>query len=144
MRKIQNVLVVGIRVNSRHHAPFDLKIIMENFHHRRHTVGGAGCIGNEVMFFWIVLVVVDAHAYGEIRAFRRSGEDDFFDCVTHMFVAAFGIVEDSGSFQNNVDFFFAPRNFCRIFFLEVADLFSSYRNISRAVDAYVLGQRPIT
>ncbi len=76
--EIQDTLVVGIRVDGNHHAPFNPEGLMEDQGGRGQTIGGAGGIGNDLMVFRLVLILVYPHHHGQIDFLGRGGNDHLF------------------------------------------------------------------
>jgi len=50
MEYVQNFLVVGVRVNRCHKTLIDAEGIVQDFGDRGHAVGGAGSVGNDIVF----------------------------------------------------------------------------------------------
>ena len=73
---IDRFLSGGVTVDGGHESFFHSKTLFkENVHEWGETVGGAGCIGDDVVFRVVVLEVIDAHDDGDVLAFRRGGDD---------------------------------------------------------------------
>ena len=67
MGSILQTLVSGVCVDSGHQTLFNAKGIVENLCQRSQAVGGAGCVGDNVMVLRIVLLVVHAHHEGTVN-----------------------------------------------------------------------------
>ena len=83
MCKIQNPLVVRVGMDGGHQAALDLEVFMQNLDERREAIGGAGGVGNDVVFLRIVQVVVDPHDDRDVLLLRGCGNQ-------HLFCAAAG------------------------------------------------------
>src|SRR6267154_419304 len=73
VRQIEQLLVVGIRVNGSHRAAVDSECLVKHFCHRRQAIGGARCIRNYMVFCRIIGVVIYAEHKCGVRAIRRRG-----------------------------------------------------------------------
>src|SRR5215471_501204 len=78
VRKIQDHLIVSVRVDSGHRSALDFEIVMNHFGHRRQAIGGAGSVGDNVVLAGIVLIFINSENDGNILIFSRGGDDDFF------------------------------------------------------------------
>ena len=72
MRQVENLLIVGVRVNGGHESAHDLELVMHDLGRRGQTVGGAGGIRNDMVLGRIVFVFVDAQHDGQVFAFGRE------------------------------------------------------------------------
>src|SRR6266576_3614388 len=66
VRQVEELLIVGVRVNGGHGAAVDAEGFLENFGDGRETVGSTGSVGNDVVRRRIVSLVVDAEDEGGI------------------------------------------------------------------------------
>ena len=114
MRQVQDSLVIGVGVNSGHQTAFDTEFVQQYFGERSQAVGGAGSVGNNVVFCRIIFVFVNTHNDGNIFAFCRSGDNNLFNSVMQMSSSLCSFGETAGGFYNNFSAGFAPRNLCRI------------------------------
>ena len=98
---------------------FDAESFLEqHMDQRREAVGGAGGVGNDVVFGRVVFVVVHTHDDGDVLVFAGGGNDDFFGAGGDVAVATFGVVfggvgEQAGGFDHNVHAHGFPRQFRR-------------------------------
>src|SRR5690606_15260962 len=81
VREGQDPLVVGVRVHRRHQALAYAAVLVQHLRHRRHSVGGAGGVGDDVVVRRVVLVVVVAHHEGDVLVLRRGGDDDLLGAI---------------------------------------------------------------
>ena len=73
---IDRFLGGGVAMDGGHESLFHTEsFFKENVHEWGEAVGGAGCIGDNVMFCVVVLEVIDAHDDGDVLAFCRGGDD---------------------------------------------------------------------
>ena len=114
MRQIQDSLVIGVGVNSGHQTAFNTEFVQQYFGERSQAVGGAGSVGNDVVFCRIIFFFVNTHNDGDVFAFCRSGDDYLFNSVMQMSCSLGSFGEAAGGFYNNFSTCFAPRNLCRI------------------------------
>ena len=134
MRQVQNSLVIGVGVNSGHQTAFNTEFVQQHFGERSQAVGGAGSVGNDVVFCRIIFVFVNTHNDGNIFAFCRSGDDNLFNSVMQVSSSLFAFSETTGGFYNDFSTSFAPRNLCRIHAGEYFD-FVTINNNEVAFDA---------
>ena len=67
----------GVAVDGGHESFFHTESLFnENVHEWGETVGGAGRIGDDVMFRVVVLEMIDAHDDSDVLALGRGGDDD--------------------------------------------------------------------
>src|SRR5690606_12319368 len=76
VRVVQDDLVVGVGVHRGHQTLDDAEVLHQGLRHRRHAVGGAGGVGQDVVVGRVVLVVVDAHDDRQVLALGGGGDDD--------------------------------------------------------------------
>ena len=67
------------------------------------TVGGAGGVGDDVVFGGVVFGVVDAHDDGDVLAFGGGGDDDLFAAGGDVALGFVGFGEKAGGFDDEVD-----------------------------------------
>jgi len=79
MRKVQDPLIVRITVH-RHHETFVYSdIIIQDLHNRRKAFCRTWTVGNNMIFFRIIIIFIDAqYKRLYIRTFAWSAYDDFF------------------------------------------------------------------
>src|SRR6201999_2748080 len=68
-------LVLGVGVHGGHQALDDAEVLQQDLGHRRHAVGGAGGVGDDLVVGRVVLVVVDAHDDGDVLLLGGGGDD---------------------------------------------------------------------
>ena len=84
-RTIDRFLGGGVAVDGSHESFFHPEsLFKENVDDGGEAVGGAGSIGDNVMFGVIVLEVIDAHDDGDVLALRRGGDDDLGAACSEM------------------------------------------------------------
>jgi hypothetical protein len=110
VREVQDALVVGVRVDRRHQALDDAEVLVEDLRHRRHTVGGAGGVGDDVVVRRVVLVLVDAHDDGDVLVLGRSRNEDLLGATGQVLRGVFLLREDAGRLDDDVDAQLAPRD----------------------------------
>jgi hypothetical protein len=93
VRRVEEALITRVGVDRAHEALFDPEGVVEDLHHRREAVGGAGCVRNDVVFVRVVEIGVDPDAEGEVGIFRRSGDDDLLRARGDV-LARTGLVEE--------------------------------------------------
>ncbi len=72
MGQIEDALVIGVRVDGGHISLEDLEIVMQNLGQRRHAVGSAGSVGNDVVLLRIIIAVIDSQNNGNVGIGGRS------------------------------------------------------------------------
>ncbi len=137
VRKIENDLVVRIRVDGRHRAADDGEIIVDDFGDRSQAICGARRVRNDVMLCRIVLVMVDAHNQRDIFILCWSGDDHFLDCPAKVLLGFVGVSETSGRFDHDLRADRFPRQRGRVFFFENLDGFAINRNAVGACGNFV-------
>ena len=70
VRRVEDRLGVGHVVDRRDHPMPDADAFVDDLHHRREAVGGAGRGGEQVMFVRLVEVIV--HAHHDVQRARSS------------------------------------------------------------------------
>ena len=114
VRSVEHALVTRVRVDRAHETLLNTESIVEDFHHRRQAVGGAGSVGNNVVLCRIVEVVVDADAESKIRFLSRSGDDHLLSASFDVLAGSGAVHEETGGFENYVHAFIAPGECSRI------------------------------
>ena len=76
MGEIKDALVVGIGMDSGHHATDNTEVFQQHLGDRSQAVGGAGGIGNDLVGT-LVVFFVDPHTDGDIGILAGRGDDDF-------------------------------------------------------------------
>ena len=72
MRGVEQSLVARVSVDRCHESLFDAELIMKDFDHRSQTVGGAGCVGDDMVRAVVVSVFVDTEYESCIRLCGRG------------------------------------------------------------------------
>ena len=109
MRKVKNLLVVRVGVNGVHVATLDAELLKQHLGHRSQAVRGAGSVGDDVVLFLVVLIVVDAHDDGDVLALRGAGDDDLLGAGLDVLGCKLAGLEDARGLNNDVDAELAPR-----------------------------------
>ncbi len=126
VRKVENVLVVGVGVNRGHETALNAPGVVEHFDQRRKAVGGAGSIRYDVMFRGVVEIVVDADADRNVRVGSGCGDEHFF-CTSGKVSGGFVAVgEETSRFEDNVHAEFGPWQFRGIAFGEGVDFVTAH------------------
>ncbi len=109
-------------MNGGHQTFDDAEVVVDNFSQRSQAVGGAGCVGNDVL----AVVFVKVSAFNKHRGviFRRASQHNFFRASGDVFTCGFVSQEDTGCFSNNVNTHFVPFQVSRIFFSGNTDFFA--------------------
>ena len=81
MEDIENFLVVGIGMDGGHKTFIDTKRVIQDFCDRRNAVGGAGSIGDDVMFLRVIFIFVDAQNDSNIFIRGGGGDQNFFSAA---------------------------------------------------------------
>jgi len=67
----------GVAVDGGHESFFHAEsLFQENVHEGGEAVGGAGSVGDDMMFRVVVLEMIDAHDDSDVLALGRGGDDD--------------------------------------------------------------------
>ena len=97
-----------VGVNRRHPTLLDAELLMHNFDGGE-TVGGAGGVGDDVVPYGIVFLVVDAHHDADVRFLAGAVMMTFFGARFDVFRGAVTIRELAGAFEDHVDTEVLPR-----------------------------------
>ena len=109
--QVEQLLVVGVGVDRGHDAVLDAKIIQQNFCHGSQTIGRAGGVGDDVVQFRIIGLVVDAQHDSDIRILRRRGNNDVLGSGREVFPCAFAVGKAPGRFDDDVHLQILPGKF---------------------------------
>ena len=138
MRKIEQLLVVGVRVDRRHPALLDAESLMDDFRDRRQTVRRARGVGNDLVLRRVVLLLVDPQDDCDVGAFGRRGDDDFLGAGAHMLGRVVPIGEQAGRLEHHVDAERFPGQLRRIAHRQHLELVAVDRNrVALCLDAGV-------
>ena len=124
MGQVQNLLVVSIGVNSSHQTAFNAKLVQQYLGEGSQAVGGAGSVGNDVVFFGIIFILVYTHNDGNILTLCRSGDDNLFSASFQMSLSLSSFGKAAGGFNYDISANLAPRNLSRIRRSKYGNLFA--------------------
>ncbi len=122
VREVEDVLVVGVRVDRHHRGMAKAKRVADDFHHRHEAVRGARRVGEDIVLRGVVLVVVHAEDDREILAFRGRGDDDFLGAAGDVLARVVRVGEVARRLEYDVDAKALPRQCGGILLLEDTDL----------------------
>src|SRR3989344_9707187 len=122
-------------------AAFDADIILHYFQDWGNAVSSTRSIRDDMMFLFIVCMVIDAHdqscSIGRTDflrfTFARSRDKDFFGTGIKMSYCFVRVSESSGAFHHHVNFEFFPRQFSWIFFCQNLNFLFSYFKVTGTV-----------
>ncbi len=77
VRAVEQRLVVGVAVDRGQQAAPHPERLVQHLHHRRHAVGGAGGVGDDIVRVRVVVVFVDAHHDGGVDTLAGRGDHHF-------------------------------------------------------------------
>src|SRR6266852_5527440 len=118
VRQVEELLVVGVGVNGGHGAALNAKRFVKNLGDGSEAIGGAGGVGNDVVFRGIVELVIDAQHEGGVRPIRRRGDNHLFHRATQMLLRFGALGEKAGGFNDDVSADAGPIDLRRILRLE--------------------------
>ena len=101
-------------MNGSHKAAYNTKVFQQNFGKRSQAVSGAGSVGDNIVFVCFIFIFVNAHNNGNIFAFSRSGDDNFFSACFKMCFSFCAFGKAAGRFNNDFYVEFAPGQFSRV------------------------------
>ena len=112
--RIEDALVTSVRVGGGHGTLDDAELVIENLGERREAVRGARRVGNNVRG-GIVLVGVDTDDVGrDVRALGRGGDDNLLGASLDVLAGTRTVKEHTGTFNDDVDAHFLPRQVQRV------------------------------
>jgi len=100
---IEDALVTGVAVGGGHRAFDDAEGLIQDLDHRRHAVGGAAGVAEDVVVLVAVLIGVHAHHEGaDFVALTRGGQDHFLGAGLEVLAGTDVVVEDTGGFDDQI------------------------------------------
>ena len=139
MGKVKNALVIGIGVNGGHQTAFDTKFFHQYFSERSQAVGGARSVGNDVVFFRIILIFIYTHNDGDVFLFSRSRDNNFFSTSFDVSSSFRTFGETTGRFNNDFYTQFTPRQFSRVSLSQYFNFFAINNDVI-AINSYFVGE----
>ena len=104
MGRVQNALVTGVAVSGRHRALDDAEFLIQHLHHRRHAIGGAAGVAEDVPIFVAVLISVNPHHKGtNLCALARCRENHFFGTCFEVLTGTNIIVKYASGLNHQVN-----------------------------------------
>ena len=108
VRRVEDLLVVGVRVRGRHVPLLDPERVDQHLRQRGQAVGRARRVGDHVVLVGVVLVVVDADADGDVGAGRRGRDDDLAGTCLEVLCRTLALGEEPGRLDDDLDAEVAP------------------------------------
>ena len=105
---VGKVLVVGVGVNGGHQAAFDAQLAVQHLGHRRQAVGGARCVGNDLVGLTQDVMVYPIN-HSRVRAFGRGRNDHLARAGANMGGSLVTVGEQTGAFEHHVNLVRSPR-----------------------------------
>ncbi len=103
-------------MNCGHEGFFNSKLLVENFCHRGQTIGCAGGVGDNVMFFWIVCFFIDPQDKSDIRLCGRGRDNNLLSAALFdMLYCILSFPEQARGFNDGGNPQIFPRKIARIF-----------------------------
>ncbi|SAJ31486.1 Uncharacterised protein [Enterobacter cloacae] len=109
-------------MNGSHQTFDDAEVVVDNFSQRCQAVGGAGCVGNDVLASVSFEVCTANEHWGVV--FGRTSQNNFLRTRSDVFTCSFVGQEDTGSFSYNVNTDFVPFQVSWVFLSSNADGFA--------------------
>ncbi len=109
-------------MNGSHQAFNDTEVVVDNFSQWRQAVGGAGCVGNDVLASILLEVSAFNEHWGVV--FGWTSQNNFFRASGDVLTRSFVSQEDTGCFSNYVNTNFVPLQVSWIFFSSNTDGFA--------------------
>src|SRR5690625_324847 len=119
---VEDVLVVGVGVDGRHHGLLDAEGFVEHTHHGAQRVGGAGGVGEDLVGLGVVLLGVDAQHDVEVAVGRRGADQDLLGTGFDMHGGLVALREDAGRLDHDIDPQVAPGQVLRVALVGHPDL----------------------
>src|SRR6266853_2152069 len=102
VRKIEELLIVGVRMDGGHGAAVDPEGVMKHSGDGSEAVGGARSVGNDVMRCGIVGLVVDAEDKGGVGTIGGCGYNYFFYGRAKMLLRVNAFGEKASGFDHDI------------------------------------------
>jgi len=121
VRGIQDSLVTSVGVSGGHGTLDDAEVFVQNLGKRRQAVGGARGVGDDVGRR-VELVRVDANDVGRnVVTLGRGSDNNLLGTSSDVLASARAVEEDTGTFDDDVDAHFLPRQLQRVSFRDNVD-----------------------
>jgi len=121
MWQVEDALIVCVGVNRSHQTFDDAEVFQEHLGNWCQTVGGAGCIRNNIVPGGIVKFFIDAHTDCQIDLFARSADDNLAGAGLDMLASIFAVSKEACRFDNDVNAKLFPGQGSRVTFAENLD-----------------------
>ena len=121
---VEQTLIQCIAVNCCHQSAFDAESVVDHFSYWSQAVSGAAGVGNDVVFFRVVGLVVDTDNDSDVFVLRWSGNQDFLGTGGDVTFCFSSIGEDATAFQNDVYVQSFPRASRWVTFCKEGNLFA--------------------
>ncbi len=128
VRQVQDALIVGVGVNGGHGALLDAEVLVQNLGSGGQAVGGAGCVGNDVVFGRIVILFIHAQHDGNVFILGRRRDNHFLHRTTKVLFGIFGGPEKPGAFHHHLHTQRRPVDLGRVLDLENFNLLPANRD----------------
>ena len=129
MAGIENALVTGIAVGGGHHSLDDAQRLIQHLYQRRHAIGGAAGVADDVVIFMAILIGI--HAYHEgTNAFALAGcSNQYLTCASFdMLTGALLVDENTSGFDHQINAPFFPGQVEGIAIGETLDVFTIHND----------------
>ena len=100
MRQIEQLLIVGVRVDRGHLRIANAELFMNYLRQRSQAVGCAGSIRNHMVRAWIILLFVNAQHDRDVFVPGRRGNDHFLNPAAKVLLCVLGFGEAAGGFDH--------------------------------------------
>ena len=124
VRGVEDNLVVGVAVDCRHDARRDAEGVVQDVNDRCEAVGGAGGVGDDVVFGGVVFGVVDAQDEGDVLVGGGSGDNDLFNRFAEVGLGLGGVGEETSGFNDDLRAYGGPVELGGIALCEDLDFFA--------------------
>ena len=107
---VHRLLCGGVAVDGGHEAFCDAEtFFQQNVNDWSEAVGGAGCVGDDVVISRIILLMVHAHDDGDVLFLTRSRDDDLLSTGVDVTLGLAALCEETGGLDDDVHAKFFPR-----------------------------------